>query len=231
MIRRVYNLAALVALVNALAAAGVGGYLVANGTLSRERVQRAVAVLRGLDEPKAAKQPEKPAKAPASVAVEPEPSSEKAVTDVRSPEDLEILRREADRLATEMEQRMALTAGMMLKITTQREELEQQREALRKEREQSAKRISPAALDSEGFRRQIEIFDGLAPKVAMEHLIALKDPDEAAMILSTLEARKANKIVESAKSGPQQQKMQDILQRVREIVPDAPKAKPAEQEP
>lgn len=216
MLRKLYQLAALVALLNMTALTAAIGVFIGNGRLTVARAQRIAAVLRGLDEaPPAEKQ--KSESVADRIVTPPTESPAVRVPEVTSAEDLEVLRREAERFATELEQRRALTHGALLTITTQRQQLEREREAFRAERESAMKRTAEATRDSEGFRKQVEIFDGLNPKVAMEHLLGLKDPVEAAMILSALETRKANKIVEAARSSAQQQQMQEILRHVREV--------------
>jgi hypothetical protein len=225
MLRRLYQLAALVALLNMTALTAAIGVLIGNGTLTAARLQRAVATVRGHDEAPMTEKPQTRTDPPSDQ--QPAAAPAVSVPPVHSAEDLEILRREAERYATELEQRRALTHGALLNVTTQRQQLEREREAFRVERESAIKRTVEAARDSEGFRKQVEIFDGLNPKVAMEHLLGLKDPVEAAMILSALETRKANKIVEAAKSSAQLQQMQDILRRIREISARESGASPA----
>ncbi len=221
MVRRIYNLAAVLAVVHMTALVGAVGVFVANGTLTKARAQRIASVLRGEEDKPKKTMPDAPTgKTENSSTMAPEKSV--VVPVVQSPEDLEVLRREAERIATELEQRRALTHGALLNITTQRDELQKDRESFMREKEAASKRTADASRDSEGFRKQIELFDGLNPKVAMEHLLGLKDIDEAALVLSSLETRKANKIVESAKTSAQMQKMQEIMQRVRDVAASDP---------
>ena len=72
----------------------------------------------------------------------------------------------------------------------------------------------------DGFKKQIAIYESLAPKIALEHLLAMPDPDEAAKILLEIQTRQAKKIVETAKRGDRMKRMKTILQRVREVAPD-----------
>lgn len=224
MIRRLYRFFAAVATVHVMGLIALGVGLAATGSVDRGRLRNALWVLRGFELPSPAR-----AAAATPTAALPQPApTDSASTDampVRTPEDLEVLRRESERISKELEQRLALTNSMLLRVTSAREELERDRQKLQKDRETASKRTSMAARDTEGFRRQVEIFEGLNPKVAMEHLLALEDPAEAALLLSSVDTRKANKIVESAKTAEQQKKMKDVLQRVRDVAPEpAPSA-------
>ncbi len=125
------------------------------------------------------------------------------------------MRLEAERIKAELDQRLALNNSIMLRVTAEKESLQRQREeAVKREQAVAAERAS------EGFQKQIAIYEGLAPKVAVQHLLSLNDPEQAAKILMEMETRKAKKIVEAAKRGDQLARMQAILERVREVAPD-----------
>lgn len=222
MIRRLYRLFAAFASVHVVALIALAVALVVSGSVDMGRVRKALWVLRGFELPS----PARAAAASPTEALPPQPvesdSTSADTMPVRTPEDLEVLRRESERIGKELEQRLALTNSMLLRVTSAREELERDRAKMQKDRDLASKRTSLAARDTEGFRRQVEIFDGLNPKVAMEHLLGLEDPTEAALLLSSVDTRKANKIIESAKSTEQQKKMQDVLQRIRDVTPDRP---------
>ena len=124
------------------------------------------------------------------------------------------MHREAERIRVELEQQLALVHSMMLRVTTARE-------AFAKETQEQADRdeVTSNANEQEGYKKQIEIYEALSPKVAVEHLLSMADPAEAAGILVEMETRKAKKIVESAKRGKQLAQMKAILRRVREVSP------------
>ena len=73
--------------------------------------------------------------------------------------------------------------------------------------------------ETEGFAKQIAIYNGLTPKTALQHLLGLEDPDEAARILLAMKTRQAKKIIEAAKRGDQRKQMMAVLQRLREVSP------------
>lgn len=210
--RRAYDTVALFALLNVLALGGLGTYLVASGAVDAEKARRIGAVLRGEDSPQARAQvPEEP------VAAETDTTGSESGGDVvaQSQMGMEILRREGERIKAELDQRLALNNSILLRVMTERERFQQ-------ERDETA-RQQKAALDirrEEGFKKQIAIYESLAPKVAVQHLLAMSEPDQAAKVLLEIQTRKAKKIVEAAKRGDQMEKMKAILKRVREVAPD-----------
>ncbi len=209
-LRRVYDLAALLALLNMIALAGLGAFLLGTGAVDLEKLRQMVMVLRG-EGPSATDQ--------SDVALaETDHSRNGEVAQgngVDSQEQLEILRLEAARIRAELDQRLALNNSIMLRVTTQKDAFQQERQdAERRERASQARR------QEEGFKKQIAIYEGLAPKFAIQHLLALDDPDEAARILLEMETRKAKKIVEAAKRDDQMRKMQKIVERIRAVAPD-----------
>ncbi len=206
--RRAYDTVALFALLNLLAIFGLGFLLVSGGTLDAEKARRIVAVLRG-EEPAAgdAEDQEEGSDADTSETVG-EIAAESQV-------DMEILRRESERIKAELDQRLALNNSILLRVMNEREAFKQQRGLAQQQQQASVDERR-----EDGFKKQIAIYESLAPKVAVEHMLALPDPDEAAKILLQLQTRKAKKIVEAAKRGDQMQKMKVILQRLREVAPD-----------
>lgn len=207
--RRVYDLAALFSLLNLTALVIVTAIAFGTGALDRSRIARVAALLQG----EAEVEPAAPS-SPADVVTPPMAASRPQETSA-GPEDLEILRRETDRMKAELEQQTALMNSMMVKITADREELRREQERM--------KAPPPADLKQrreEGLKKQIEIFEQLTPKVALEHLLALSDMDQAARVLSELEPRKAKRIIEAAKTPEQSNRIQEILQRVQEAMPD-----------
>lgn len=210
-LRRAYDAVALFALLNLLAGGGVGVYLMAAGVMDREKIRRITAVLRGEDQVDETRPDAESSELP------PEPAEPALAKDaiVQSQMDLEIMRREAERIKAELDQRLALNNSIMLRVMTERE-------AFRQECDAAARREKAASLErhKQGFEKQVEIYEGLAPKVAVEHLLGLADADEAARLLLEMNTRKAKKIVEAAKRPDQMQQMRVILQRLREVAPD-----------
>lgn len=210
--RRAYDAVALFALLNMLALGALAAILVMSGAVNAEKAQRVVAVMRGDEPPPTeAAVPEQPAKAVMDT------GGAETGRDVvaESERDAEILRRESERIKAELDQRLALNNRILLRVMTEREGFQKER-GQAKEQQQA----SHDQRHEEGFKKQIAIYESLAPKIAVEHLLAMSDPDEAAKILLEIQTRKAKKIVEAAKRGDQMKKMKTILQRVREVAPD-----------
>lgn len=210
MLQKLYQGVSLVAVLNVLAVGGLIAALVMSGALDREKMYQLVKVMRD----------ELPAMDPQ--AAQAATIEEKVATDdeldqprIRTQEDLEVLRMEAERIQTELEQRVALSNSIMLRVTAEREAFKQERELAReRDAEQAAER------DAAGFKKQIAIFEAMSPKIAVEHLLSLQDPSEAAQLLLQLETRRAKQIVEMAKDGPELERMKIILRRVREASPE-----------
>jgi len=205
--RRAYDGAALFALLNMVALVCVVGYLAATGAVDGEKVRRAAIALRGETAPI----PEPPAGDGNALLAVAKPDM---ATGIESEVDLEIAHRESERIKTELDQRLALNNSILLKVRTERE-------AYRRERDAAAKQEQAFAdvQREDGFRKQVAIMEALSPKVAIQHLLAISDPTEAAGILMTMETGKAKKIVEAAKRGEDLNRMKLILQRVRETAP------------
>lgn len=212
MLRRAYDGVALFAVLNVLGLAALIGYLVNSGAMDGEKIRRVVAVLRGEDEENG----EEDVAGAETAEGEPTESPKVGVDAVAESQiDGEILRLESDRIKAELAQRLALNNSILLRVTTERESVRQEREdAARKQEAVAAKR------NDEGFKKQIAIFESLSPKVAVEHLLSLSEPDAAARILLELTTRKARKIVEAAKRLDQIERMKVILRRVRDVAPE-----------
>jgi len=208
-LRRMYGVVALLAVINIGALVGLCGYGITSGALDAKKLAEIGRVLRG-ESATPAKPTDSPAAAPADAPVQ----AVKSTGGVENDEQIEMVHREAERIRTELEQRLALSNSILLKV---REE----REAFRKEREEDATRARLVA-DSqkeEGFLRQVAIMESLSPKVAVEHLLSLGSVDESARILGAMGTARAKKIVESAKKGAQSEQMKAILRQLRETAP------------
>jgi len=208
LLRRTYDSVALVTLLNAIGVAALVGFLVHSGALTGPKVREMIRVVRGegvvIDADQAA-----------IVDPEKETSDHADVHAPGTPTDVESLRLEAERIKTELDQRLALNNSIMLRVMTERE-------AFKKEQQAAAKRQQTATAErgEAGFRKQIAIYEGLPPKLAVKHLLDLNDPDEAARLLLELDTSQAKKIVESARRGEDMVKMEEILRRVRDVSPD-----------
>jgi len=208
-IRRLYDAAALFAVLNMTAAVALIGYVLATGAVDAKKLREVGMVLRGVPLAAAAT-PQTPPTSTESLT----PTHPGKEVGAESEADVEMAHCEAERIRTELEQRLALSNSILLKI---REE----REAFQKERDAEALRVKTAAevQKTDGFQKQVAILESLSAKVALEHLMAVEDVDEAAKVLAALSTSKAKKIIESAKRGAEKEQMKTILRRLRETVP------------
>ncbi len=210
-LRRTYDGIVLFALLNMLGLGALVAVLVSSGAVDAEKVRTIVSILRGEDTAAALEQPDD------STVVAEEPAEPAVGADAiaEAQRSAQIARLESDRIKAELDQRLALNNSILLRVTTERERFWKEREAAQKKEALSKKRRRDT-----GFRKQLDIIEALKPKVAVEHLLALPDADEASRILLQMDTRKAKKIVEAAKTPGQLSRMKVILQRVREVAPD-----------
>lgn len=207
-IKRVYDAAALVAVLNMLALVVFGALLFTNGTVNGEKLQRMAGILRG-EEPTPADE------TAASVATQTsgKKSVPKSLAEVQI--DSELLRLEEERIKAELDQRLALNNSILLRVMAQREQFQREQEETNRKRQLAKKQRQTT-----GFQKQIEIYEALSPKVALEHLLSMEDLDDAAKILLDMNTRTAKKIIEAGKRGKDLEKMKRILRRLRVVAPD-----------
>lgn len=206
MVKRAYGIIALIAIVHVLALMGVLGYCISTGAIDHRKMVRVAAVLRGDDRVR-----EQQESTEGEDELEELLSAESADM---ARANAEMIRHEKQRAITEVEHKLALCNSIMLRV-------QMERDSFRREREEAAKldRQKDTVREDEGFKKQLAILEKLSPKVAVEHLIALPDADDAARLLAEMQPRQAKKIVEAAKSGNQLAFMQRIVRRVREVAP------------
>jgi hypothetical protein len=200
--RRVYDAAALFALLNAIALAGVTGFLALTGTLNAENMRQAVCALRG------------ESCAPAVTAMKDEEKPVEIVQQRTSFDEaeLDLMQQEAERLKTEVDQRVALAHTIMLKVKAEQGAVQREREELTRTREAERARQQDA-----GFLKQLQILGSLSPKTALEHMLGMNDAEKAARMLAAMDADRARKIVESAKRGEDLIRMKQILERMESV--------------
>ncbi len=215
LMRKTYDGIALFAVLNVVFASGLIGYLISSGAVDAEKFRKFVAVVRGaeLADPDAAESE------PAVVEETGKPAQNLPFTAATAQIDLEVYRREADRIQEELRQRLALNNSILLRTTTARQNFRREQEDAAKENENQEKERR-----TRGFRKQIAILEGVKAKTALEHVLNINDPEEAAEILMTMDDRKAKQIVEAAKTPAQRQKIGVILQKMRKTSAVSPAA-------
>jgi len=220
-IKRTYDMLALFVMLNVLGVGGLAGYLVSAGTIDGTMLRTIGSVLKG-DELVPVVPEDEEKQTDATEEVKKKPLVRFGDIDNDDPQaqmEIELLQREAERIQVELDQRLKLINSILLRV-------ENERQAFKKERK-DAERIDDAKIEErrdEGFEKQIAIFEALSAKVAVQHLLGMNDPQEAAKILIALDTDKAKKIVEAARRGEDLTKMQAILQRLRDAAPGRSKA-------
>jgi flagellar motility protein MotE (MotC chaperone) len=211
LLRQIYDGVALFAVFNLLVLGGGMAVAVGTGVVDRQKFEEIACILRDAGSSRN------------DAAELEQPSGQEAEADGRiagtdalaeSQIGLEIMRRESDRIRTELDQRLALNNSILLRVITERESFRREQEEARREREASIEQQR-----QDRYMRQIAIYESLKPKTALQHLLAIPDPDEAAEILLAIKTRSARSIIEAAKRGEQLDKMRIILQRMREREP------------
>jgi hypothetical protein len=209
--KRVYGYASLLATINAVVLIGLAVYLFATGGIDADGLRRAAHALRDESVPTL---PAVTAAAPVALPGQTQHESQVDNLAVKAQMDVEILHREAERVKVELAQRLALNKGILVEVQNERDAFRREQELQKRRQEESEKQSR-----DEGFERQIQIFQTLSPKVAVQHLLAMSDPDEAARILTAIDSDRARKIVEAARRDPELSQMQMILQKVRDAGP------------
>ncbi len=209
-LRRTYDGLAMFAILNLVGLVGLLALLSSSGTLNIEKVRRIVGVMRG-EEPAPIDGTEKEEASEAA----PARKNEVAAAIKESDTDVQVMRLEGERIKAELDQRLALNNSILLRVTTERERFQRERDVAEKQKDQARRKRQ-----SDGFRKQIAIYEALSPKVAVEHLLSLPDPDDAAAIFLEMDTRKAKKIIEAAKRPDQKETVMTILRRIREIEPE-----------
>ena len=206
-IKKGYEAMALFAVLNWLGAAGLAMFLVSTSRVDGDMLRQVVAVLRHED---LATQDDDAA---ASADAQSGDSQRQASVETRI--EREVARSEGERVKAELEQRLATINRILLQVTKKREAFEEEvADAAKLEADRRAER------QSDGFKKQLELFEAMTPKTALGHLLNLPNQDDAARILAQMDTRRGKKLIEAAKRGDDLTRMRIILQRVRDVSPE-----------
>lgn len=206
-IKKGYEAMALFAVLNWLGAAGLAMFLVSTSRVDGDMLRQVVAVLRHED---IATQDDDGA---ASADAQSGDSQRQASVETRI--EREVARSEGERVKAELEQRLATINRILLQVTKKREAFEEEvADAAKLEADRLAER------QSDGFKKQLELFEAMTPKTALGHLLNLPNQDDAARILAQMDTRRGKKLIEAAKRGDDLTRMRIILQRVRDVSPE-----------
>jgi len=202
MLKRIYNSVAVLALIHMFGLAGGLAFLASTGRLTPENARAVVEVFRS--EAADSEEGESASGREAPVAQAPAPPPAGSVEE-------EVARRNLERVIMEANQRLILANRQMVEVKRRREELAD------REAERAKARVEQAGQSArEGFKKDLEILSVLKPKVALDSLLA-RPPEDAALILMAMDARRGKRIIEAAQKDPRKRAaMQAIQLKLRE---------------
>jgi len=207
MLKKLYNLAAVGAIVHLLVLLGLTGYLFANGTLDAERIEALVAVLRADDTgdgDDAAETEEEEATVT---------TSEESIAQEQLHEEMQ--RRAIRRGLSELRHKRVAVSLVMQRALADKERFEKEN-ALR-ETEARQRQVQE---QEEGFKKTLEYIESVKPANAKDLLLLGSSEEEAARILLALDTRKGKKIIEAAFKDPTTRpRMQKVFKMVRDLAP------------
>ena len=187
MLKRLYHILALLALVNLFAVTGLLGYLFASGRLNAERVDQIGEVLRG-EYPV----PEVASTQPAEEKTVPR-RSRQAIAAARDRR--ERIQLTGERLKRELEDRATLDQSVQLQVQRQLEEIEKKKELFEQQ-----KSVFVSQQDQEGFTQALEMYSSMNPKLAKDLLKNREKDVDVVRLLMRMEPSRRKKIVNACKS-------------------------------
>ena len=202
-LRGILTVIAVLAILHLLALGALVGFLFHSGTLNSERVELLAGVLRGEHDP--------PAQDGAASVEDADEAGSAQATLAQQQMEEEMTRRRLEREKAELTQRLELVMREMNRVQQEREYFEERR----RREAQSAKKKGEQSY-REGFEKQMDLFEKMKPKVALEYLLS-RDAEEAAELLRAMDTRKGKKIIEAAKDPNQRKKIDEILKLLPEL--------------
>ncbi|HVP10475.1 MAG TPA: hypothetical protein VMV94_04710 [Phycisphaerae bacterium] len=184
--KRLITVIAIMAILNLAALAVLAGYAGSHGWLARERVQRAIAALKGEQEATAVA-----AEEAVMEAAKPQSSGER----IRRNQEVE------ERYLIELARREREIQDAWKLLETQGLALVREKEAFEEQKKRAAAEAQARAKESgdSGLQKELEIISGVKAKEAKD-LLRQKDDADVVRILMAMEARKARQIVAACKA-------------------------------
>lgn len=202
--KQIFNIVALLAILNLLGLIGLGVYVVASGRLDSEKVEKIAAVMRG-EELVPAEEKRPPTTQPVVTPVLARGSGEK-IANARMREEAQRLK--GERLLRETADRKALVDAAMLKVTQQLETLEKKESEFRE-----ARRLASQADRQSGTQAELVIISGLSEKRARDLLMKKEMPDAVNLLLK-MKPRTATGIIEACKTETEKAWAVQVLQEI-----------------
>jgi flagellar motility protein MotE (MotC chaperone) len=185
MLKRFYQLLALIALVNLFAVVGLAAYLFGSGRLNAERVDQIAGVLRG-------EYPATDAAAPTSQPAEADGARERSEVEIAQraakQEYYELI---SSRHRQEIDDRRALNEQLRFDTLKTLERIEADQSAFEEQRGTTL-----AEDEREGLQKELELFSKMDPSLAKDLLRRRKDAD-AVRILAGMDTNRARKIIDA----------------------------------
>jgi hypothetical protein len=197
----------LIVALHGIATLGLVVCLLASGELTPARMERLTAAWR---------EPETAHTQPTAATMPSQPSAKhgkSAETIAQDAMEREILWRERERIATELEQKEQAIRAALVLVSQKRDAFDE----LKKQEAEKTRKLSQLSMQ-DGYKKQLEIVSNLSPKSAVEFLVNQQPADAARMMLD-LDARQSRKIYEAAKSRNDKARMNEILTLLRESAP------------
>jgi flagellar motility protein MotE (MotC chaperone) len=204
MIRRLYHILALIAIINLFAVAGLAGYLFASGRLNEERVRQMAGVLRG-------EYPAAQVAATQPVEVKPQPQrSREEIAAIQAQR--EFYQLVSERHRREMVDRAELNDSIQLRVLQRLEEIEQKKKTFQQQKEAFEKQS-----EQEGFSEALDVYSSIDPKQAKE-LLQMKEKDaDVVQLLMEMEPFRRKKIVNACKTPEDRAWIGRILNQIQAI--------------
>lgn len=203
MLRRLYHMLALLAMINLFAIAGLLGYLFASGKLNGERVDQIAVVLRG----EFPKPPEPVATRPAEEVAPARSRDEIARLEARR----KFYALIADRQQRDLADRQTLNQRIQFDVNTQLEQIQAKEQEI-----QEQKTKIREEMQQDGFAQALEMYSEMEPKLAKDVLITKKDAD-VVQFLTQMEPGPRKKIINSCKTQEEKAWIGRILTQVRTL--------------
>ncbi len=213
MLSKLFNLVAILALATLISSSAFVGYLVASGALTAARAAQIAAVLRGEYDAEAAPEAHASTTQPAHAEPSAAPGSGARVHHLEGGLARDQLRRASlERAERDVRARQALLDQAMQQLITQQESFEDSK------KEWNAKRAKLASsMGDEGFQRELQYVEKLAPKQAKEHILRAwqKQPADVVRLFNALDPGRGQKILEQFKSPAELDVVHALLEQLR----------------
>jgi hypothetical protein len=203
MIKRMYQIISLIAVIQLLALSGLIGYMFASKRLTGERVDQIAKLLRGESAQQAA-----PTTQPVAEAVKPESATSQIA---RSQQQQELFSMIAERQSRELQDRAKLNQTIQLDVLRKLEEIDRREKTFAEQQKKLR-----AQQSQDGFSRELEVITAIDATRARKLLMMQKEPD-AVRLLMDMEPARAKKIIDTCKTPEEMEWARRILDQLHNL--------------